>query len=246
VKRRTAAGLAVLLVCLTGIVAAHEVGHALAIGWMGGKVESLNVGFGPAVARWSAGDVEYAIRVIPLGGYTSADTAVTLPPGKHLVTALAGPGASLLFGVVVLGLYAVLRRWTPKRYAGYVGDLFQVMWGVLLDLIRPHRRMTENEGFGTVAQGIGQNLDGWRSSGLKLIRVMGGLSISLGCINLLPFPPFDGGIMALDAIEWATGRPVPASVQLGLSVACLTLVILPSLLGIVFDDARRLWKAARR
>lgn len=45
------------------------------------------------------------------------------------------------------------------------------------------------------------------------VMTMGFLSLSLGVINLLPFPLLDGGQIVFYVIEWVRGRPVPAAMR---------------------------------
>jgi regulator of sigma E protease len=65
------------------------------------------------------------------------------------------------------------------------------------------------------------------------------ISVSLGVLNLLPVPILDGGQLAFVAVESATGRPVPASVELrGQQVG---IVLLVGLMGLaLFNDIARL------
>lgn len=42
-----------------------------------------------------------------------------------------------------------------------------------------------------------------------LVRQTGFISLSLGIINLVPVPIFDGGQMVMNAAEWLRGRPLP-------------------------------------
>jgi regulator of sigma E protease len=65
------------------------------------------------------------------------------------------------------------------------------------------------------------------------------ISVSLGVLNLLPVPILDGGQLAFLAVESATGRPVPATVELwGQQVG---IVLLVGLMGLAFyNDIARL------
>ena len=60
---------AVLILC--GIVAFHELGHFSAARLQGIHVSKFSVGFGPVLASFQPGEVEYAIRALPLGGFVS-------------------------------------------------------------------------------------------------------------------------------------------------------------------------------
>ncbi len=47
----------------------HELGHFLAAKWCNVKVERFAIGFGPRLLGFTWGETEYALCVVPLGGY---------------------------------------------------------------------------------------------------------------------------------------------------------------------------------
>lgn len=51
------------------LVVFHEFGHYVVARWMGVKVLSFSVGFGPVIWRTFRDPTEYAIRALPLGGF---------------------------------------------------------------------------------------------------------------------------------------------------------------------------------
>lgn len=57
------------LLLLVVLVVFHEFGHFIVARWMGVRVLSFSVGFGPTVVRWERGGTEYAVRALPLGGF---------------------------------------------------------------------------------------------------------------------------------------------------------------------------------
>ena len=61
---------------------------------------------------------------------------------------------------------------------------------------------------------------------LPFIYLVAALSVSIGLMNLLPFPPLDGGKIVFDTIERFTHRKVPASVMSGITVAVMALLVL--------------------
>lgn len=59
-----------LMILVFGLlVVFHEFGHYIVARWMGVKVLSFSVGFGPTMVAWVRGETEYAIRWLPLGGF---------------------------------------------------------------------------------------------------------------------------------------------------------------------------------
>lgn len=58
-----------IVVFLGLVIFVHELGHYLAARWCGVLVERFSIGFGPVLLSFKRGDTEYAISLIPLGGY---------------------------------------------------------------------------------------------------------------------------------------------------------------------------------
>ncbi|MCO4761243.1 MAG: site-2 protease family protein [Myxococcales bacterium] len=57
------------LLLLVPLVFFHELGHFLVARWMGVRVLSFSIGFGPVVFEWESGGTQYAVRALPLGGF---------------------------------------------------------------------------------------------------------------------------------------------------------------------------------
>ena len=57
------------LILLGVVIFVHELGHFLMAKWRGVRVLKFSLGFGPAVLKWTAGETEYRLSWIPLGGY---------------------------------------------------------------------------------------------------------------------------------------------------------------------------------
>ncbi len=104
------------------LITVHELGHFAAARLLDIKVLKLSIGFGPKLASIKRGDTEYAVSLIPLGGYVrllGEDRHEPVPRGaeKHafhlrapwqrLVVILAGPLANLIFPLFIFAqLYA--------------------------------------------------------------------------------------------------------------------------------------------
>ncbi|CAL4917708.1 unnamed protein product [Urochloa decumbens] len=101
---------------LAAIVLVHESGHFLAAASRGIHVSQFSIGFGPALARFRLGPVEYALRAIPLGGYVgfpdddpdsgfAADDPDLLrnrPVPDRLLVVSAGVAANLAFAFLIV------------------------------------------------------------------------------------------------------------------------------------------------
>lgn len=62
-------------IAVAGVVAIHEAGHFLAARSFDMKIDSYNVGYGPKLIAFNesykGGDLEYALRAFPFGGYVA-------------------------------------------------------------------------------------------------------------------------------------------------------------------------------
>lgn len=105
------------------LIAAHEAGHLLLARWMGMRVETYSLGFGPRLWGFKRGGTDYRISAVPLGGYckiagfTPDDPAaqdlndtgsyVNKPAWRRVLVIAAGPGVNYLMAfVLVVALYA--------------------------------------------------------------------------------------------------------------------------------------------
>ena len=61
---------------------------------------------------------------------------------------------------------------------------------------------------------------------MPFIYLAAALSISIGMMNLLPFPPLDGGKIIVETIERVTRRKIPVRIMNGITVAALTLLVM--------------------
>src|SRR3954469_14638282 len=51
------------------VIFIHELGHFLFAKWAGVRVDRFSIGFGPVILRRQIGETEYALSLLPLGGY---------------------------------------------------------------------------------------------------------------------------------------------------------------------------------
>lgn len=106
--------LLAFVVALGVLVVIHELGHFAAAKRLGVLVERFSVGFGPVVASRHAGETEYALSAVPLGGYVKMlgedeeieDPAVAVRSfssqslARRTAIVAAGPIMNLLFALV--------------------------------------------------------------------------------------------------------------------------------------------------
>lgn len=96
------------------LVLLHEFGHFVVARWFGVRVERFSVGFGPVLWRWKPGETEYAVSLLPLGGYVklagehqterqhAPDEFLSKPTGARAAIIFAGPLVNALISVVAL------------------------------------------------------------------------------------------------------------------------------------------------
>ncbi len=117
------------------IIFFHELGHLLAAKLVDVKVTRFSIGFGRPFARFQAGETEYCLAPIPLGGYVTllgqhpyddippeeADRALGEKPlwAKWLVLA-AGPLANMLLPVVLYFFFFLSHTLQPPPIIGGV------------------------------------------------------------------------------------------------------------------------------
>lgn len=106
------------LLLLVPLVLFHELGHYLVARWMGVRVLSFSIGFGPVVAAWNRDGTEYAVRLLPLGGFVrmlgddpmggdddgppAPDAFSAKPVWRRSLIVAAGPIANLILPIVIL------------------------------------------------------------------------------------------------------------------------------------------------
>ena len=57
------------ILIISFLIFIHELGHLLAAKWANVKVENFSIGFGPKLFSFYIGETEYALSLLPLGGY---------------------------------------------------------------------------------------------------------------------------------------------------------------------------------
>ncbi len=97
-----------VLVGLGMIVFFHELGHFWVSKAVGLPVERFSIGFPPFIFRKKAGETEYCIGSIPLGGYVKVDLGVgteevsPISWWKRAMVVLAGPFMNLILAAVLM------------------------------------------------------------------------------------------------------------------------------------------------
>lgn len=115
-----------VLILLGVMVLIHELGHYWAAIWVGIKVETFSIGFGPRLFGWRRGNTDFRVSAIPFGGYVrmlgeQPGDDKTLDPDsfqaksrwQRAMVVAAGPIMNILLALVIMtGVYM---REFPKQ-----------------------------------------------------------------------------------------------------------------------------------
>ena len=113
----------------------------------------------------------------------------------------------------------------PEAFSNAVGTI-GIVAEAILKLFNP---ATFNEVISQSSSviGISYEAKNFAEEGfLPFIFLAAALSISIGLMNLLPFPPLDGGRIIVETIERVTRRRIPVTVMNGITVVAVALLIL--------------------
>lgn len=196
----------------------HELGHLLAARAVGLPVVRFSIGMGPVVFSRTFGGLEYALSLLPFGGYVQFDAEHPDYEGaalwrKHL-TAFAGPLANFAVGVLLyilassldVGQIAIVSGLDKSATA--MEQLFHVL-GLLFS-----GQVSLNELGGPVMMvNAGASL---AHNGVAFLQYLGFLSLNLAVFNLLPIPALDGGQILLLLATGIMGRAPSERVQTAL------------------------------
>ena len=109
----------VAILVIGALIFVHELGHFLAAKLLKVKVEIFSLGFGPRLIGFKAGETEYRLSLIPLGGYVKlyGEHPETIPlvekperafafkkPWEKAIIVIAGPLANFILAVFIFWL----------------------------------------------------------------------------------------------------------------------------------------------
>ncbi|MEG6594060.1 site-2 protease family protein, partial [Desulfovibrio sp. 1188_IL3213] len=130
--------IAVTLV-LGGLIFFHELGHFAVARGFGMGVSTFSLGFGPKILKRKWGKTEYALSLIPLGGYvalvgeqddselpegfTREESFSLRPAWQRLLVVAAGPVANMLLAWLLCWILAF--AWGTPQLLPQVGGLVE-------------------------------------------------------------------------------------------------------------------------
>ena len=110
------ASIIFVLVMLGVLATLHELGHYWMARLLKIKVFEVSIFVGPKLLKWKHKDVDFALRMIPVGAYVrfteideegkaveskDPDLLINQPRIKRLIVALAGPAMNLVLGILI-------------------------------------------------------------------------------------------------------------------------------------------------
>lgn len=124
------------LIAVTVLVLFHESGHFAAAKLAGVRVVRFSFGFGKIIASTTWRGTQFAVSLIPLGGYVKmagedADNArgepdefFSKPPWVRILIAAAGPASNIILAIL---LYAVVTKagYTLYTFPPYIGGIIK-------------------------------------------------------------------------------------------------------------------------
>lgn len=93
-------GILLAVLGLGFVIFIHELGHFLVAKWAGMRVDTFSIGFGPIVWSKTIGETEYAVSLLPVGGYVAPRVKAD-GSGRTLEEASAGWRALFFLAGVV-------------------------------------------------------------------------------------------------------------------------------------------------
>ena len=118
------------------LIAVHELGHFLAAKACGVRVNEFSIGMRPALFHRQKGETEYAIRILPIGGYCAMDgedeesddprSLTKQSLWKKLLIFAAGALMNFLAGfLLILILYSGTSTFSTTQVAGFAPEFDQ-------------------------------------------------------------------------------------------------------------------------
>lgn len=128
-----------VVVVLGGLIFFHELGHFAVARGLGMGVSTFSLGFGPKILKYRKGKTEYALSLVPLGGYvalvgesdpkdipegfTEKESFALRPAWQRLLVVAAGPAANIILAWLLCWTLAL--GWGTPVLLPQVGDVVQ-------------------------------------------------------------------------------------------------------------------------
>jgi regulator of sigma E protease len=241
------------LATFTVIVLVHELGHFIAARKCGVKVYEFSVGFpfSPRLCRFFRHkETEFTLRLLPLGGFVSfskegtedeAKALFQISPIRRAMILAAGPISNVAFALVIF-----IPLFIMGKHLNFIDALLlsgKTVWAMLsgtaMLLVNALSGNGTLEGISGPV-GIAAMAGRAASKGiLNLLYFSGVLSLSLGIMNLIPFPALDGGQLLMILAESVRKKPFsPRTYQVATLAGLAVFAVLT--VAVTYKDIARL------
>src|SRR3989338_1442870 len=210
------------LFVFTIVVLIHEFGHFIAARRLGINAYEFSIGFpfSPKIATlFRHKETEFTIRLLPLGGFVSfsrnedeSETVEFLKEDrwKRGIIISAGSIFNIIFAFLLIAIAIMIGKHISMFDSAIASlkTIEAVSVGtiqLILNLFSGNSSMDNLSGPIGIAVMAGKAAN---AGLLNLIYFTGLLSLSLGILNLLPFPALDGGHLIILAIESLKRSPL--------------------------------------
>jgi regulator of sigma E protease len=237
----------------TLVVLVHEFGHFIAARRAGIKVYEFSIGFpfSPRILTFFRHkETEFTLRLLPLGGFVNfskegtADEAKALleaPFSKRMLIMAAGSLSNIIFAFFVfIPVFMIGKHLSfVDALMSSITSLWAVVAGTVMFFVKIFSGSGSMEGL-SGPLGIAVMAGKAASKGLlNLCHFTGALSLSLGIMNLIPFPALDGGQLLMLIVEAIRKKPFTVKTYQVATMAGLTLFILLTAI-VTYKDILRL------
>jgi len=220
------------------IVLVHELGHFIAAKAAGMRVYEFSIGFpfSPKIMTlFRYRETEFTLRAFPLGGFVrfvknngeGACEWFRTSCLKRMFVMSAGSLVNILFAFLVFAAIAMVRMNFGPVKAAMAGGLFT--WYIVSETARfLSSLLSGNGGMDAFFGPIGIASIAWQAAHQGLLNVLlltGVLSLSLGIMNLMPLPAFDGGQIIIITAESIRKAPFQIKVYQTVNTVGLAMVL---------------------
>ncbi len=240
------------LIVFTMVVLVHELGHFLTARKAGVKVHEFSIGFPftpKIVTLFRHQETEFTLRLLPLGGFVSfsregdeeAQDLFGVSSWNRALILSAGSLFNIGFAFLIFILVFAAGKHLPLVQAtlSSVKTVWSAIEGTIGFLVKTFSGHGSWEG---LAGPVGIAALAGKAAAKGLLNIMyftGMLSLSLGIMNLIPFPALDGGQLVMLLIETIRKKPLSVKTYQAVNLVGFALFILLSML-VTYKDVVRL------
>jgi regulator of sigma E protease len=209
------------LAVFTIVVLVHELGHFIAARKAGVKVYEFSIGFPfspKIITLFKHRETEFTLRLLPLGGFVSFspgsgeddDGLFSVSASKRALILAAGSLFNITFAFITLiVVFAAVRH---MAIVPAILKSAETIWAVIVGTVRLLAAVLSGHGsWEGLAGPVGIAALAGKAAAkgaLHLFYLTAMLSLSLGIMNLIPFPALDGGQLAMLFIERIRRKPI--------------------------------------